>query len=83
MKRLGTNLLYALATGYILFVFSERLFWTVWRPNDQLLDLTITWLAYSVVAYLFLAAVAWSRARMTSGRSSWPVHSTDGSWKGA
>jgi hypothetical protein len=53
---------YTLATGYTLFVFSERLFWTVWREGDSLLDLTITWLAYSAIAYLFLSAVFWSRA---------------------
>ena len=62
MRRLGRNLLCALATGYILFVFSERLFWTVWRPTDSPLDFVVTWLAYSVAAYLFLAAVSWSRA---------------------
>ncbi len=56
------NLVCTLATGYILFVFSERLFWTVWREGDSLVDLTITWLAYSAIAYLFLATVCWSRA---------------------
>ncbi len=56
------NLLCSLATGYILFVFSERVFWTVWRPGDTLGDLVITWLAYTVAAYLFLAAASWSRA---------------------
>jgi hypothetical protein len=56
------NLACTLATGYILFVFSERLFWTVWREDDSLLDLTITWLAYSAIAYLFLATIFWSRA---------------------
>jgi hypothetical protein len=56
------NLIGTLATGYILFFFSERLFWTVWRQEDSLLDLTITWLAYSAIAYLFLAVVSWSRA---------------------
>lgn len=61
-RRLGNNLLLALATGYILFVFSERIFWTVWRPNDVLAEQVITWLAYSVAAYLFLAAVSWFRA---------------------
>ena len=62
MGQLLKNLLCALATGYILFVFSERIFWTVWRPNDSLPDLIITWLAYSATAYLFLATVSWSRA---------------------
>jgi hypothetical protein len=60
--RAQRNLTCALATGYILFVFSERLFWTVWRPGDSLADLVITWLAYSAIAYLFLATVFWSRA---------------------
>src|SRR5688572_30650297 len=62
MTRLLRNLLLALATGFILFVFSERIFWSVWRPGDSFADLAMTWLAYSVVAYLFLAVVAWSRA---------------------
>jgi hypothetical protein len=62
LRRLGRNLLCALATGYILFVFSERLFWTAWRPDDSLVDQVVTWLAYCAIAYLFLAVVAWSRA---------------------
>lgn len=61
-RRFGTNLLCALTSGYILFVFSERLFWTVWRPDDSFVEHVITWLAYSVAAYLFLAAVSWSGA---------------------
>jgi hypothetical protein len=56
------NLVCTLATGYILFVFSERLFWTVWKEGDSLPDLAITWLAYSAIAYLFLATVFWARA---------------------
>jgi len=56
------NLVCALSTGYILFVYSERLFWTVCKEGDSLADLTITWLAYSAIAYLFLATVFWARA---------------------
>jgi hypothetical protein len=56
------NLVCALSTGYILFVYSERLFWTVWKEGDSLADLAITWLAYSAIAYLFLATVALARA---------------------
>jgi hypothetical protein len=56
------NLCCTLATGFILFVFSERLFWTVWKDGDSLAELSITWLAYSVITYLFLATVYWSRA---------------------
>lgn len=46
---------YILATGYILFFYSERLFWTVFRPTDTVADTLITWLAYCAPAYLFLA----------------------------
>jgi len=53
------NLILALATGYILFVFSERVFWAVWRPEDSIMDLAITWLVYSAIAYLFLMAIRW------------------------
>lgn len=62
MRRAVTNLLAALSTGYILFFFSERLFWTVVWPGTAWPDLLITWLAYSAVAYLFLTVVSWSRA---------------------
>jgi hypothetical protein len=62
VSRVLRNLIGTLATGYILFFFSERLFWTVWREEDSLSDLTITWLAYSAIAYLFLTVVSWSRA---------------------
>ncbi len=48
---------YVMATGYILFFYSERLFWTVFRPTDTVADTLITWLAYCAPAYLFLALV--------------------------
>jgi hypothetical protein len=57
MKHGAHNLLLALANGFILFVFSERLFWSVWRPGDSIPDLIVTWLAYSTLAYLFLSIV--------------------------
>jgi hypothetical protein len=62
MAQAGKNLLSALATGYILFVFSERIFWAVWWPGSTIAELAITWLAYSAVAYLFLSVMQWSRA---------------------
>jgi len=55
------NLGLTLATGFILFFFSERLFWTVWRPGDSVGDLLITWLAYSSLAYVFLSVVSFFR----------------------
>jgi hypothetical protein len=57
MKRALQNLLLALVNGFILFIFSERLFWSVWRPGDSIPDLIVTWLAYSTLAYLFLSTV--------------------------
>ena len=54
MRQLGLTL----TTGYILVFFSERLFWTTVRPGDTLPDYLVTWLAYSVLAYLFLAIVS-------------------------
>jgi hypothetical protein len=62
MRQGWINLLIAISVGYILFFFSERLFWTVWWPDNSLVDLFVTWLAYSAVTYLFLALVSWSRA---------------------
>lgn len=57
MKHAGQNLLLALINGFILFFFSERLFWSVWRPGDSIPDLIVTWLAYSTLAYLLLTTV--------------------------
>lgn len=62
MKRATHNLLLALVNGFILVFFSERLFWSVWRPGDALPDQVITWLAYSALAYVFLATVWFFRA---------------------
>jgi hypothetical protein len=62
MKQAFNNLMQSLATGYILFFYSERVFWAVWWPGTNLLELCLTWLAYSIITYLFLAVVSWSRA---------------------
>jgi len=68
LGRFVSNTLLALATGYVLFFFSERLFWGVFKPGDHVGELAATWLAYSVVAYLFLSVVYCFRAR-----SPWSV----------
>ena len=52
----------ALGTGYILFFCSERLFWSVFRPGDSFRELAVTWLAYSTIAYWFLALIRWFEA---------------------
>jgi hypothetical protein len=54
VRRFLINLQVNLAVGFVLFFFSERLFWTVFKPADQIRDLVITWLAYSVLGCLFL-----------------------------
>jgi hypothetical protein len=46
-----------LANGYILFFFSERVFWSFWRPGNTVPDLLITWIAYSLMGWIFLDLV--------------------------
>lgn len=46
-----------LATGYVLFFASERLFWSTFRPGDRVGDLLVTWLAYSILGCVFLNLV--------------------------
>ena len=46
-----------LASGYILFFFSERVFWSFWRPGDTLPEFLITWFAYCLLAWIFLDLV--------------------------
>src|SRR3989344_4115663 len=53
----------ALSTGYVFFFFSERMFWSMWRPNDMLTDNIVTWLAYSALAYIVLIVIKQFNAR--------------------
>lgn len=53
----------ALSLGYILYFYSERLFWTTIKPTDKAVELIIGWLLYSSTAYLFLSVVTIFRAR--------------------
>jgi hypothetical protein len=46
-----------LANGYILFFFSERVFWSFWRPGDTLREFLITWIAYCPLGWIFLDLV--------------------------
>ena len=62
VRRFIANLGVNLAGGFLLFFFSERLFWTVFKPGDSILDLVITWLAYSVLACVFMNVVIRSNA---------------------
>ncbi|MHC1767343.1 MAG: hypothetical protein AB9869_24210 [Verrucomicrobiia bacterium] len=51
------KLIVVLATGYILFFYSERVFWSFLRPGDKPLDFVLGWLVYSLLAWIFLLLV--------------------------
>ncbi len=53
-----------LANGYILFFFSERVFWSFWRPVDNFPEFLITWMAYCLLGWIFLDLVR--RFRVTT-----------------
>jgi len=57
MRRWAQKLVVVLATGYILFFYSERMFWSFLRPGDELADLLLTWVVYSLLAWMFLLLV--------------------------
>lgn len=53
MNRLQ-KLLFVLANGYVLIFFSEMMFW----GSFSLKELPVTWLAYSILGFVFLTAVS-------------------------
>ncbi|MHC1766156.1 MAG: hypothetical protein AB9869_17950 [Verrucomicrobiia bacterium] len=57
MHRWIQKLTVVLATGYILFFYSERVFWSFVRPGDKPLDFVLGWLVYSAMAWMFLLLV--------------------------
>jgi hypothetical protein len=46
-----------LSTGYIFVFFSEHLFWARLRPDDSLKNWISAWIAYSLMAFVFLHLV--------------------------
>lgn len=52
------QLLGVLVTGYILFYYSELVFWARVQPTDNLPNWISTWLVYSLLAFVFLTVVA-------------------------
>jgi hypothetical protein len=48
------NTLLVLSTGYIFVFFSEHVFWARIRPDDSLKNWISVWLAYSLMAFVFL-----------------------------
>jgi hypothetical protein len=59
LRRIGL----ALATGYIWFFFGERVFWPFLRPDDSPWSLVVTWLIYSLFAYICLICIAEFRVK--------------------
>lgn len=61
------SLLLSLTTGYVLLFFSEHMFWAQARPGDTLGNWASTWLAYSLLAFVFLTAVWYYRVGSLAG----------------
>ena len=57
MSRWTQKLVVVSATGYILFFYSERVFWSFLRPGDKWTDLVLGWLVYSLLAWVFLLVI--------------------------
>ncbi len=52
-----------IATGFIFFYYSELLFWARMRPGDSIGNWLSTWVAYSLMAFIFLVLVRYFRVR--------------------
>lgn len=57
LARLGRDAGLVLGTGYVLAFFSETVFWSLWRPADDMAGRVLTWLLYSFFGYLTLAVI--------------------------
>lgn len=57
------NILLVLSTGCIFVYFSERLFWARIRPEDSLGEWLSVWIAYSLMAFVFLAIITHFRVK--------------------
>ena len=55
--RIFKHILLVLSTGYIFVFFSEHVFWARIRPDDSLKNWISAWLAYSLMAFIFLHLV--------------------------
>lgn len=51
------SIIVSLSTGYIFFYFSELVFWSRPKPEDNLINWFQTWMAYSIMAFLFLTVI--------------------------
>jgi len=58
------RMLIGLTTGYIIVYYGELVFWaTPEREGMTVGNIVITWLAYSVMAYVFLCVVSVFKVR--------------------
>jgi hypothetical protein len=65
------NFLFVLSTGYIFVYFSEHLFWSRVRPNDSFKDWFGAWVAYSLMAFVFLGSLGFRVAWLYMGGGFW------------
>ena len=54
---------FVLASGFILFFYSELMFWARPRPEDSFSNWLVTWLAYALIGLAYLAALQTFRVR--------------------
>jgi hypothetical protein len=57
------NIVQVLSTGYIFVYFSEYLFWARVHPGDSFGEWFGTWIAYSLMAFIFLVLVSSFRVK--------------------
>ena len=63
MRRAARAASLVLGTGYCLFFFSETVFWSLWRPDENPLTRAGGVLFYSFLGYTLLALIAALRVR--------------------
>jgi len=56
-----------LGTGYILYFFSEAMFWSQLRPDEGLIDRPLSCVLYAYLGYLVLVVLRYFRIRDISG----------------
>jgi len=61
--RLIRSLAFTFLYGYVLMYFSELMFWSKARAEDSLINWLQTWVAYSLVTYIFLSCIKFFRVR--------------------
>ncbi len=53
----------SLTVGYILYFYSERMFWSFFQHDEPLSVHALTWLLYSLFTYMFLAIITYFKVR--------------------